>query len=276
MSKRFSLAAGLSILLHALVFFALFWRSAEPKPPPERVAVEWIERRSERTRNTGPKKGPRKIPLARLVPGWGKGQGLKPGGDFAGGAGTGGMEAEPWGSGGSQFGQIEHYNKFRQLFTHVQGLLYYPPALGRRAISGTVNSRLVFNSEGACNWKKTQISGANPYLKFYSLALLKKLCKFEAIQQIGFTDGQVADLSFAFIITEDFRTYKQDEAADRIVGNVLAFSRTYAKSILEYHIGPLQGLWLVPAVNLDFAWIFENWDKYVNGLDPLREFKDPR
>ena len=43
---------------------------------------------------------------------------------------------------------------------------------------------------------------------------------------------------------------------------------------MEWSLGPLKGVFPVPAVGIDFTWLKLNWDKYVNGQKepPLEKF----
>jgi hypothetical protein len=184
-----------------------------------------------------------------------------------------GLSEEEWGSHGNRFGEVEHFTKFSRLFTEIEGLLQYPHRLGMHGLSDTVNSRLVFDENSNCDWNKTKVGGSQPYFRVYTLALLKKLCALENVQHMHFAKGSFVDLSFAFLVVGKVEESEQ-KPPDTIQGNVLLFQRTYFRSPLEYHIGPFQGFLLTPAIGLDFPWIFEHWETWVQGKDPLREFKE--
>lgn len=189
------------------------------------------------------------------------GEALKESRDFTKGGETG-LEQETWGSHGASLGEIAHLNQYLRLFNEVEGLLNYPSALGEHGISGTVNSRLRFDSNSHCDWSRTSVGGAHPYLRVYTLALLKKLCALENIEHLHFSAQQFVDLSFAFVLTQFPELSKDQIRHDSIQGNVLSFYRSHVHSDLEYRIGPLRGYLFAPVVSIDFPWIFENWEKY--------------
>jgi hypothetical protein len=42
---------------------------------------------------------------------------------------------------------------------------------------------------------------------------------------------------------------------------------------MEWEFGPLKGLLPIPAVYLNFPWIFENYDRLILKKDPIKEFE---
>lgn len=183
-----------------------------------------------------------------------------------------GWSPDHWGYGGGGMKDIEHTLQMEKLRAEIEQMLNYPYALGSRGVSGTINARLVFQDH-RCQWKRTRVEGASPYLRIYILALLKKLCGLETVEHLRFPDQMVVDLSFAFVITDNPDLGFQRTQAGRITGNVLLFDRTYPAANAEYQVGPIRGLWFAPVWYLDWPWVVEHWETWVEGKDPLADFR---
>lgn len=189
--------------------------------------------------------------------------------------GSGGSEGQTaWGGKGDYMSETEYQAQYLRVMEAIKGMLSFPAALGQRDMQGVVNARLVFDGDSHCDWSRSWIKGANRYLSFYSLGVLKKACTLEAVQRQNFKRGQYLDISFSFLITEGVHSTEEQESLDRVLGNVILFRRTFAKSNLQYQLGPLRGIWIVPSVQIDPMWFVEKWDQYMNGRDPLREFQE--
>lgn len=187
---------------------------------------------------------------------------------------TSGWEPEQWGYGGRDgMAQIGHTLQFEKLTREIENALNYPAVLGQHQLQSTVNARLVFAADSGCDFRKTRLDGAQPYFRVYILALLKKICALETIRHIHFEPGQTVDLSFRFALVSG--VLKDSEPAGRIHGNVLMFTRFYPKddTILTYKLGPLRGVWFAPAITLDWGWVVEHWDEWVDHKDPLKDFR---
>lgn len=291
MHIRFITAVAISLLLHGLSIYIFKVRNfPKPEPTPP-IAIELLETQTKesRTKNNSDRtssisksqkrssKSSRNS-LRAFSPQPAGIPDAKDGhtGDFTAGVENGGWQAEDWGVRGGEFKQVEHYVKYRRLFEEINNLLFYPGPLANHDIGGTVNVRLTFDSRSHCDWSRSRVGGAHPYLRFYVTALIKKLCAFETIEHMSFKEKQFVDLSFAFVIVSFGEVFAAQEKKQGIVSNVLMFYRSVEHSPLEYRIGPLRGYLFAPVVALDFPWIFENWDKYVNGKDPFRDFKEAR
>ncbi len=183
------------------------------------------------------------------------------------------IESEQWGSGGGNFQEVEHFPEYDRLRTEIRGLLFYPPVLRRRGILGTVNVRMAFTSESRCDWRRIQVLAHERHLAVYVIALLKKLCHLTVIESLKADEHKVIDVSFSFDVVNEATPPDLQKDDDWIVGNVIAFRRTTPKSLLEYQVGPIHGLWFVPAIAFDIPWIIEKWDYYVNGVDPMDAFR---
>jgi hypothetical protein len=185
---------------------------------------------------------------------------------------TSGWSPGDWGYGGAgqgimkSIGQTLSLDKLR---LEVEGLLYYPGVLGRRKVEGTINTRLVFGEDSKCDWSRTRVTGASPYLRVYIFALLKKLCAFDTMTTMGFLKDQRVDMSFRFFLVN--RTTEKDHST--LAGGVLLFQRQFLVLPGEYHIGPLTGTVFAPFVSLDWPWVVEHWDQWVEHKDPLRDFR---
>jgi hypothetical protein len=181
---------------------------------------------------------------------------------------------DAWGRKGGDFGEVVNFLKYDRVREDIRGLLNYPYILARRNFSGTVNVRLLFTDQSACDWKRTQITSAERHLRIYILTLLKKLCALNTIKNLNAGRNDEIDLSFQFEIINEFTPQEQQQPGDFITGNVIAFRRTAPKSVFEYQIGPVRGVWFAPAISLDFPWLVEKWDQYVNGIDPMAPFRE--
>lgn len=184
---------------------------------------------------------------------------------------TSGWRTQDFGYGGGGMKYVAQTLQFDRLIRAVEGMLNYPYPLGKRGIDGTVNVRLTFGPDGHCDSKRARLSGASPYLRVYVLALLKKLCGLERLPE-----PMSVDLSFAFLITdEEQRSRGQGDLTQKgqITGNVLFFTRTFPKGMAEYQLGPIRGVWFAPVVALDWPWVVEHWEEWVEGKDPLAAFR---
>jgi hypothetical protein len=157
----------------------------------------------------------------------------------------------------------------------VDALLFYPGVLARHKISGTINTRIVLNSEGDCDWQRTKIRAGDPHLRIFILHLLKNLCDENFKKYLGKRETTNIDMSFLFSISENPTTDELIRQNQKIVGNVLLFFRNSHQSVAEWHLGPFTGMFPIPWVSLDFPWIFENFDKYIHHKDPMADFKNP-
>lgn len=176
-----------------------------------------------------------------------------------------------WGENGSDFSRTADLGFMERVFEATDQSLYYPGILARHSIAGVVNSRLVFDDLGKCDWKKTQISALDPHLRIFILSVLKDTCKQDFSRFAKSARSRTVDMSFQFEITEhNDRTLISKQS--KIIGNVLLFYRNTQKSVGEWHLGPFQGMFPIPFVSVDFGWIVENWEKIVGHHDPLKEF----
>ena len=187
-----------------------------------------------------------------------------------------GLEEYEWGSHGGKFEEVANYGRMNRLFIDIQGLLYYPPRLGIRGLGDAVNSRLYFGENSQCDWKRTHIGGSHPYFRMYTLALFKKLCGMtKNMADMHFKAGEFADVGFNFEVIGSVQ-YQPDEKRDSIVGNVLLFNRTFFRPKTQIDLGPFTTdpvFGQIIAINI--PWIQEHWEKWVEGRDPLREFREP-
>lgn len=177
-----------------------------------------------------------------------------------------------WGSGAGTFERIEDYRLYKEIYTHIDGSLYYPAILARNKISGAVNARLVLNSQGYCQWQQTQIYANDIHLRIFILSTLKKACSQSYKPYLAKRELTNVDLSFLFQITEHDEKYLKEEQ-QKILGNVLFFYRNSQQSIAEWNIGPFKGLFPLPAIQIDFNWLKTHWDQLNGEEDPLQKFK---
>jgi hypothetical protein len=178
-----------------------------------------------------------------------------------------------WGSGGRDFDRVADLGRFDQLYEVVDSRVVYPSVLVAHGIQGTVNARLIVNAKGVCDWKQTQISSAQANLKVYVLDVLKRVCTQNLSRYARKDANSNFDFSFQFALTEH-NDKKLIADQKKVLGNVFLFYRNSQQSIAEWHLGPFRGMFPIPFVSLDFAWLQENYEKVVNSQDPLEEFKD--
>lgn len=173
---------------------------------------------------------------------------------------------EAWGVGGQDIERMTHPGLMNMVYHTVNGLTFYPGVLARKDMEGVVYARLVLLKGGACDWRKTQIRSRSRYFRVYILSVLKKSCRQNfAVQMKGLHQVNV-DLAFHFEITEG-PGWENMKDFNYTSGNSLMFYRNAQKSKLEWHFGPFQGMFPLPIVNVDFVWLKENWDHYVNELE---------
>ncbi len=281
-SRAFFIFLLCSFLLHALplLFLHFFVPPIIPQQtPPKIVQVEIAaeklsdknrdkkksaENKSTSTKSTNPRTG-RIGSLAPFKPSFKSWYG-EGGLVFNHGDGSSGAPDDPnakWGEGSAEFGRIADFNYLDKVKDQVEGLLYYPGVLARNHISGQVNTRLVVDGDGKCQWHHTQIHSSNAYLRIYVLDLLQKLCAHDMQYVVQQRKLSNIDMTFQFQLTEtSLDLHKEKEL---VVGNVLSFYRNAASSTLEWQLGPIRGMFPIPAVNVDFIWIKEHWQDWVEG-----------
>lgn len=178
-----------------------------------------------------------------------------------------------WGAGSGTFDRVQDLVLMSKFQKKIDAMLFYPGVLARRKISGIVNTRIVLNSKGDCDWHRTQINAAEPHLRIYILHLLKKVCTENFARYTRKRELTNIDMSFHFEISEDRTSKELIETNQSVIGNVLVFYRQSRNSIAEWHLGPLTGVFPIPWVTLDFDWVMEHFESLVEKKDPLGEFK---
>ncbi len=272
----------LSLLLHAAcLYFFMHIKKAETQV--EKIEVEYREMpkgtpQSHARAGKNPNAGRGGPSLAQLRPSW---KSVTEPGPNTGrlidpdARGSSEWPEEAWGSRGGKLEEAVNFISYERIFTEIEGLLFYPSQLGRKGIEGFISARLFFNESKNCEWHKTRIEGASPYLKFYIAALLKKLCRLENIQHLALKENQFIDLNFNFEIIGVVALNEPEQNVDAISGNVMRFRRTFVKPIGIVPIGPVYvNVFMPTMVFVNFPWLLEKWDHYVNHRDPLDEFKD--
>ncbi len=269
--RRISVWLFCSLGLHIFlaIGFAILQTSAPSNPSPSpTVEIEVRERVIARPKGGGAR-GASRLSLKSLVPTLP--MRIPSDSDLSagmGGRGAGDLQLG-WGEGGGDFARIADNLFFDNIREQIEGLLYYPPVLARNNISGVIKSRLVLTGRGECDFARTSVSGSQPYLKNYTLSVLKKLCAIDLKRGLPQKDWIVMDLAFDFDLNHD--PYGADYK-NITVGNVLLFHRA-ASSVAEWKLGPFKGYWFAPVINLDFQWFADKWDKDVKGRDLYEDFK---
>lgn len=194
--------------------------------------------------------------------------------DFGHTEDTSGWSENDWGRKATDLKQIEHYLTYERIFQHLQGMINYPPGLGRRKVSGTVTARLAFTQPANCNETRSFVRGGHPYLRVYIASMLKKYCRILQESDVKVGPEKTVDLTFAFVLTAEAELLIEQTSHDGITGNVMRFYRSYPAPTLEYRLGPIRGVFGVPMVFLDQEWIFEKWDLWVNEIDVLDRYRE--
>lgn len=147
-----------------------------------------------------------------------------------------------WGAGSGTFQRIQDLSLMTRFQQKIDAVLFYPGILARRQMSGVVNSRIVLNSEGSCDWHRTRIESANPYFRVYILHLLKGVCSENFKKYTRDRELTNVDMSFTFEISEDLTSAELIAQNQKVLGNVLLFYRHSRHSVAEWHLGPLKDL----------------------------------
>lgn len=282
MSARLALLA--SILIHG-IFAWLLLDKPTPRPTPTPVEIEYRNTRIHAYENTriraskntrihnlrGEKFGAKFRPRAGIPSA--EQTALNPERDALA-RGSSEWPEGSWGSKMNLLGEVGHFLENDRVREEIRNMLNYPGALAMRNIEGHVEAQLYFTDDSKCDWKRTTITSGQPYLRIYILAMLKKLCTFTVVERMRADHRRTLDLTFQFDIVNEFTADWAKHDDDFVAGHVIGFRRTAMKSVAEYQIGPIRGVWFVPAVALDFPWLVEKWDQYVNGIDPLAAFRE--
>lgn len=181
-------------------------------------------------------------------------------------------EYSSWGDGAGEFNRILQSNLFEKFFQEVDHALFYPGILARHQIEAVVAVRVILNQQGQCDWKKTKIRSNDKHLQVFILDVLKKACRTDYSRWMRNRENTLIDLSFEFQLTEHGNT---DLAKERqfITGNSLHLYRNAQNSIAEWHLGPIRGVFPLPMVFLDYGWLLENYERYIEENDPMDEYE---
>ena len=190
-----------------------------------------------------------------------------------GSGGNGGQQdlAMGWGEGGKNFERVADFSIMNHLYERVDNYLFYPRVLAQHQISGFVKTRLVFNKQGNCDWHKSTIQANDNHLRVYIFSVLRDVCRQNYARFLHGKEWLVVDMSFSFQITEHNDRFLKQK---RILGNVLLFYRNSQQSIAQWRLGPFTGMFPIPFVALDLPWLADHWDQYMNGTDPMKEYKE--
>lgn len=180
-----------------------------------------------------------------------------------------GWSEDQFGVGGLRFKNIQDFQQIERLALEADGLLYYPSALARREWSGGVNVKLHFHPEGGCDQKRLSIDSGSQYFRIYILALVKKLCSLPQVERMKLSSAHRVDLNFLFLLMDP--SQYQDHPKIEISGNVVMLQRHIINSPIDIPLGPIRIYG--PYVAIDFSYLFERWDQYTTGHDPLEEFR---
>jgi hypothetical protein len=177
-----------------------------------------------------------------------------------------------WGAGSGTFERIQDLSIMSRFHQKVDALLFYPGILARHKVSGVVNARIVLDQNGDCDWEHAQIRAGEPHLRLFVMHILKNVCDENFKKYLGKRERTNIDMSFQFSISEQPTTEELIRQNQKVVGNVLLFFRNSHQSVAEWHFGPFAGMFPFPVVSLDFDWIQENIEKYIDHKNPMGEY----
>jgi hypothetical protein len=264
---------GVSFLLHCLLMLFFYLdSSSKPEPVPETIAFDLLETKS--AGSGGPGRGGRKkgkktsssLRMKDLLPALAGAPSVS-----AVSKGSTGWDATDWGEGGAGLEHVASLNNLQKLLVELDGLFYYPNVFRLRQISGAVNARLFFSDSGGCDWERTRVKPAEMHMRVYILALLKKVCALEQIKKMKLVSTDHADLNFNLRLVDVVQ--KQDVHDDPLItGNVLLLQRHEIYYPMSIPLGPIR-LFGSQIVDVNFDWLYGQWDKLAGEKDPMEEFR---
>ncbi len=273
-------AFGLSVGFHLVCFWVFNWgfmrdeatiaKTATKIEEPEPIEIRLVEKSisthataqgSQKYRNI--KAGSQtKISLSNLIPKIG--MKLLIGQSSGVQVNTGPLVS--FGKDSGDLGKLVEASFFQDLYKKIDEKLVYPSILVERRLQGTVNVSLLITPEGSIDWSSVRINGGSKYLRLYIVRVLREVFLVPLDKRIlrkAHLPIQV-DLSMKFSISENSKGTNA-ELENYIMGQVLTFSRIGHRSVMEWKLGPLRGMFPIPHASVD---ILGTVDEVVNG-DPL-------
>ncbi len=259
-----SISFLLSLGLHLLVLSFFFFQIPKPVPGPVPTAI-MVDLSSGVGRGAGiSSRGKTKLTRSKvrdfslLAPKQNIGSSDSPNaflseesGPFPGSQSFFGKQAAP-----------EKTGAFVWIFQRVQRNLGYPAEFIQNGITGTAQARFRFDRQGRV--VGLGVTSDSPYLKVYSYRLLEQLFQKPIPENLRKWEKELEVLcSFRFAFAES-QVALSLAMPDSIVGNQLHFSRTKIKSAAEWKMGPLAGLFPVPAVGVDVLWFVRKTEEIVD------------
>lgn len=182
-------------------------------------------------------------------------------------------EFTDWGEGGDEFGRISQTQLYLKIFENLQSIVFYPSVLSFNRIEGEILTRIIIDSEGKCRLNKTVFKSNENHLKLLAIDFIFQLCKENYKKYIAEKEQTVVDISFQFEISEN-NNPELYKSKNFTIGNTIHVYRNRHDSKARIRLGPLTAMFPLPMVSLDFEWILYNYEKYIEGHDPLKVYKD--
>ena len=171
---------------------------------------------------------------------------------------------------------ISLYNLlYRQLDQNVG----YPEEFKTALIAGVVEGKLVFSSEGKYQPEASSFKSEDRYLRIHVLRAVQRAFR-EAIPRTFWTIDHALEIRcrFRFAITEN-NDEREAAAPKFFAGRMMTFYRHYFHSKLQYDVGPIHGMYGIPAVGIDPTWFVKKSKELLSGdakIEPLQRYEaDP-
>ena len=180
------------------------------------------------------------------------------------------------GKGGAP-GSLRNIAVYQRIYQRVDGSLYYPDAFKRLGITGTVVATLKFTADGLYVPESSKVEATNDYLRVLVRRALKSGLREPIPEFAKFFRGPIAlAASFRFEFTEA-NTPELIASRKGVSGSGLQFYRNHHHSKLQWELGPLSGMFGLPAAGLNVAWLLEKASDAVSGkrkVDPMEEYRE--
>lgn len=186
--------------------------------------------------------------------------------------------------GAFQAKDIAAFGAYNWIHQKVQLNLGYPGAFIRNGIEGRAQARFQFSAEGQLLPESIRVLADSPYLRVYVHRLLEQAFRELPVPaHMRRWRDRLEVLAFVQFSLVESRVAVSVGIPTPIVGNRLFFARKSAEGKnaldkLRWRVGPVHGLFPVPAVGVDMLWFAEQAKKAggrqehpVDELAPWRE-----
>jgi hypothetical protein len=174
--------------------------------------------------------------------------------------------SESWGESGSR----AESGALGWIFRKAQNEIGYPAEFKKHDIYGEVAAHLVFSEAGDFLLPELEVRSPSPYLRVYVYRLLEHTFRTEPVpvELRKWKDKLRVDCYVRFTFTESGAAVTVD-LPDSVVGHRIYLSRKFVKSKLAWDLGPLHGVFPVPAVGIDMLWFARQAKEAVKPSIPV-------